>query len=227
MTSGTNARDLDTRAALLHALSTPQGANFEMANSLNRERQSLSNTALAYLALTFANLNRPELASEILGILIPRAKVETAAPGRRSRLYWRGIEPVGRSPRNGRDDGAGRPGLRPVRPQAAELDQADRLAACPPFRPRLEPAPRPRGRQSPRWPLYHGRAQGAEDRYRLTVTVNDTEGGRASTVEGIGGEPRHRRAREGPQGRRFQPRRPGHGRAGHVQLRGHHDRIHP
>ena len=27
-----------------------------MANSLNRERQSLSNTALAYLALTFANL---------------------------------------------------------------------------------------------------------------------------------------------------------------------------
>ena len=40
----------------MHALSTRRAATFEMANSLNRERTALSNTALAYLALTFANL---------------------------------------------------------------------------------------------------------------------------------------------------------------------------
>ena len=34
---------------------------------------------------------------------------------------------------------------------------------------------RPRGRPSPRCASYYGRAQGAEDRYRLTVTVNETQ----------------------------------------------------
>ena len=83
--SSTNARDLDARANLLHALSTRRAATFELANSLNRERQSLSNQALAYLALTFANLDRPELAGEILGILIParrpRPSLRVVRPG--------------------------------------------------------------------------------------------------------------------------------------------------
>ena len=80
MTGAINSRDLDARAAILHALSTRRGASFEMANSLNRERQSLSNTALAYLALTFANLNRPELAGEMLGILDSQGQA-SKAPG--------------------------------------------------------------------------------------------------------------------------------------------------
>src|SRR5262249_12230594 len=56
--------DLETRAALLHALSTRRAASFEAANSLNRLRDNLSDPALAYLALTFANLDRASLAGE-------------------------------------------------------------------------------------------------------------------------------------------------------------------
>ncbi len=83
-----NASDRETRAALLHALSTRHAASFEAANSLNRERTDLSDLSLAYLALTFANLDRPSLAGEVLSILGPRAKTEKAAPGHRPRLYW-------------------------------------------------------------------------------------------------------------------------------------------
>ena len=131
MTGGTNARDHETRAALLHALSTRRAASFEMANSLNRERQGLSNTALAYLALTFANLDRPELAGEVLGILGPRAKTETAAPGRPPRLYWDRIEPVGLAPRPRRDHRAGAPGLRagPARRRPSSTQAIDWLQA--------------------------------------------------------------------------------------------------
>src|ERR671921_240811 len=52
----TDAADHETRAALLHALSTRRRATFEQANALNRSRQDLPDVALAYLALTFANL---------------------------------------------------------------------------------------------------------------------------------------------------------------------------
>src|SRR5262249_16473907 len=60
----TDLNDLETRAALLHALSTRNKATFEQANSLNRVRQNLSDVALAYLALTFANLDRVNLGDE-------------------------------------------------------------------------------------------------------------------------------------------------------------------
>jgi hypothetical protein len=64
--------DHDTRALLLHALSTRRKATFEQVNSLNRLRQGLSDAALAYLALTLANLDRASLADEVLGLLVPR-----------------------------------------------------------------------------------------------------------------------------------------------------------
>ncbi len=83
-----SGNDLETRAALLHALSTRRAATFEAANSLNRVRNELSDPALAYLALTFANLDRAALAGELLGILGPRAKTEATAPGRPARVYW-------------------------------------------------------------------------------------------------------------------------------------------
>ena len=41
--------------------------------------------ALAYLALTFANLDRAALAGEVLDVLGPRAKTEPAGPGQRPR----------------------------------------------------------------------------------------------------------------------------------------------
>ena len=51
-------------------------------------RNGLSDPALAYLALTFANLDRASLAGELIGILATRAKTEATAPGRPARVYW-------------------------------------------------------------------------------------------------------------------------------------------
>ena len=225
MTSGTNSRDLDARATLLHALSTRRAATFEMANSLNRERQSLSNTALAYLALTFANLNRPELAGEVLGILTPRAKAEAVAPGRRARLYWEGSSQSAGARGTVETTALVSLAFARVRPQAPELDQAIDWLHAHRFGHGWNPH-KAKGPALAALALYHGRAKGAEDRYRLTVTVNDTKVAELA-VRRLGREPGHRRAREGPQGRRPQSRRPRHGRARHVRLRGHPDRLHP
>src|SRR5262249_24102294 len=96
------------------------------------------------------------------------------APGRRDRLYW---ESALRS--------AGARGavettalaclsLARVRPQAAELDQAiDWLHAH-----RSGPGWIPhkaKGAALAALSLYHGGSKGAEDRYRLTITVNDAK----------------------------------------------------
>src|SRR5208283_1357321 len=167
-------RDLDARAALLHALSTRKAATFEMANSLNRERQSLSNTALAYLALTFANLNRPEVAGEILGILTPRAKAEPAAPGRPAQLYWDGSSQSAGARGTVETTALVSLAFARVRPQAAELDRAIDWLHAHRFGHGWNPH-RAKGPALAALALYHGRAKGAEDRYRLTVTVNDTK----------------------------------------------------
>ena len=55
---------------------------------MNRVRNSLSDPALAYLALTLANLDRGTLANEVIGMLATRAKIEATAPGRPGRVYW-------------------------------------------------------------------------------------------------------------------------------------------
>ncbi|WP_193378437.1 MG2 domain-containing protein, partial [Singulisphaera acidiphila] len=84
------ATDHETRALLLHALSTRKAATFEQANALHRLRQGLSDAALAYLALTFVNLDRATIAAEVLDVLGPRAKSEPAEPGHRRRSFWAG-----------------------------------------------------------------------------------------------------------------------------------------
>ncbi len=169
-----SASDWDTRAAMLHALSTRRSASFEAANSLNRGRNDLSDSALAYLALTFANLDRPTMAAELIGILGPRAKSEPTAPGRSARLYW---------------DRAGRPpfarsvpeitalvtlAYARVKPDAQELDRAvDWLTAH-----RVGDGWLPQKAKGPALAAlasYYERARGAEDRYRLTVTVNEAQ----------------------------------------------------
>ena len=95
-----DAGDTDTRAAVLHALASRRRASFELANGLNRQRQELSDAALAHLALTFADLERPSLATEVLGILGPRARTELPAPGARPRFFWDGgrRNPFNRAP---------------------------------------------------------------------------------------------------------------------------------
>jgi TolA-binding protein len=174
MSAGTNSRDLDAKATLLHALSTRRGATFEMANSLSRERQGLSNTALAYLALTFANLNRPELAGEILGILTPRARSEVVGPGRPDRLYWEGSRQSAGARGTVEATALVALALARSRPQAPQLDRSIDWLQAHRFGQGWNPH-RAKGPALAALALYQSRARGAEDRYRLTVTVNDTK----------------------------------------------------
>jgi tetratricopeptide (TPR) repeat protein len=167
------ASEWDTRAAMLHALSTRRAASFEAANSLNRARNDLSDSALAYLALIFANLDRPTMATELVGILGPRGKSEPTAPGRPSPIYWdRGRAPFARSVSE--ITALVTLAYARVKPDAQELDCAvDWLTAH-----RVVDGWLPHKAKGPALAAlasYYGRARGAEDRYRLTVTVNEAQ----------------------------------------------------
>ncbi len=189
---------------MLHALSTRRAAGFEAANSLNRVRNELSDPALAYLALTFANLDRVSLANELIGILAPRAKTEATAPGRPSRVYWSNS---GRS--------------QAIR-GAAETTALVALA----YRSRPAAGPRARrgGRLAPGPPRRHrlaaAQGQGAGARRaglllrpgpgRRGPLQADRHGqrhpGRRAQRHRLGRRPGDRRAAQGAQGRPAQPR---------------------
>jgi uncharacterized protein YfaS (alpha-2-macroglobulin family)/tetratricopeptide (TPR) repeat protein len=165
--------DTETRAALLHALSTHRKATFEQVNTLNRQRQGLSDSALAYLALTLGNLDRAELAGEVLDVLGPRSKAEASQPGRPPRRYWPGASrsPAHRGPVEATALAA--LAYARVRPQAPELAGAiDWLLAH-----RSGNGWQPHKARGPALAAlgaFYGRAAGAEDRYHLVVNVNDT-----------------------------------------------------
>ncbi|HWE39007.1 MAG TPA: alpha-2-macroglobulin family protein, partial [Isosphaeraceae bacterium] len=168
------AGDHETRALVLHALSTRGKANFENANSLNRLRQGLSDAALAYLALTFVNLDRAPLAGEILDILGPRAKTENAAPGDRPRKFWggAGVSPWSRS--TAETTALVALAYAKARPQAAELTAASEWLLA--HRQEFGWQPyKAKGPALAALAAYYGKAQAAEDRYDLVVTVNDAE----------------------------------------------------
>lgn len=74
--------DHEQKAILLHALSVEGHADFKLANSLYRDRNALSPVALAYTALTLANLNREDMATEVLAVLESHA-VSADVAGRR------------------------------------------------------------------------------------------------------------------------------------------------
>jgi len=61
--------DYETKAVLLHALTVAGHGDFPLANALYRNRPSLSPAALAYLALTFADMDRKQTAAELLTLL--------------------------------------------------------------------------------------------------------------------------------------------------------------
>ena len=77
---GCDSTDNDTKAVLLHALSTDKRAAFANCNRLYRDRNSLGNAALAYLAQAFLNLDRKEISAELSGILEGKAKVTPGRP---------------------------------------------------------------------------------------------------------------------------------------------------
>ncbi|WP_165074525.1 MG2 domain-containing protein [Paludisphaera rhizosphaerae] len=170
--SRVDSRDRDARAALLHALSVRKRAGFEAANSLNRERQNLSNAALAHLALTFANLGRPELAAESLAILAPRAKTETPAPGRRPRLYWEGANQAAGLRSTAETTALACLAYARTRPQANELAQGVEWLEAHRFGLGWNPV-KAKGPAVAALAAFHGKTTGGGERYKLTVVVND------------------------------------------------------
>ena len=173
--------DNETRATLLHALSTRNKASFEQANALNRVRQGLSNVSLAYLALTFANLDRVSLGDEVVGVLAPRGKTEPTEPGGKARRYWsgEGQHPWHRS--DAETTALAALAFARVRPQSPDLAAAcDWLLAH--RRGIGWQPPKAKGPALAALAKFHGSAQAAEDRYRLVVTVNDQEVYRADVV---------------------------------------------
>lgn len=168
------AGDRDTRAAVLHALSAFGKASFEQANSLNRNRQELSDTALAYLALTFANLDRRTLGAEVLAVLGPRAKSEPVGPGLRPRRYWDGggLHPWFRTPAE--TTGLAALAYARISPDDPILEPAiDWLLAH-----RIGTDWRPHKAKGPAVAAIaavSGRAREANDAYDLVVTVNNHE----------------------------------------------------
>ena len=174
----TSGNDHETRAALLHALSTRRAAGFEAANSLNRVRSELSDPALAYLALTFANLDRAALANELIGILAPRAKTEaTRASAAPDCHLWEPLRHAARA-----SGGAYRKRrhwprwlLARVRPAGSQARWGGRLALGSSRRQWLA-TPQSQGDPRLACTLPHLRAcsKAPEDRYKLTVSVNET-----------------------------------------------------
>jgi uncharacterized protein YfaS (alpha-2-macroglobulin family)/TolA-binding protein len=168
------AGDQDTRAAILHALGTAGKATFEQANSLNRIRQGLSNAALAYLALTFAELDRASLAAEVLGVLAPRAKDESAGPGTRPRKYWEGANQHPWLRSDAETTALAALAFARSRPDDLVVEPAiDWLLAH-----RIGTGWQPHKAKGPALAAlgtFYGRAEAADDNYRLVVTVNDQE----------------------------------------------------
>lgn len=77
---GLDANDNDSKAIVLHALSTDKRADFAACNRLYRDRNTLGSATLAYLTRAFYNIDRKEIAAELAGILESKAKVEPGQP---------------------------------------------------------------------------------------------------------------------------------------------------
>src|SRR5262249_31061012 len=151
------------------------------ANALNRLRQNLSSVALAYLALTFANLDRGALADEVVGVLLPKSKTEPAEPGSPPRRYWDG-SPNSPWCRDAVEATAlATLAIARARPQAEALGQAAAWLNAPRVGPGWTPH-KAKGAALAALALYYGKAQTAEDRYSLVVRVNDAEVYKADIV---------------------------------------------
>jgi hypothetical protein len=77
--AATAETDFESKAVLLHALATADSGDFTLANRLYRNRPALSNVALAYLVLAFAEMDRKATAQELLTALGERKLDDTAA----------------------------------------------------------------------------------------------------------------------------------------------------
>ena len=183
--SRADASDYETRTALLHALSLRGVASFEAVNAINRVRDDLSDASLAYLSLTLSRMDRASMATEVLTLLARRARVEAAETGQPPRRWWSA------SRAGAGEDGAVEStslailAFARVQPRSPELVGAvDWLLAH-----RSGRSWRPRkslGTAVAALANYYGKAQGASDRYRLSVRVNGQDVGKIE-VDGSAG----------------------------------------
>jgi uncharacterized protein YfaS (alpha-2-macroglobulin family)/TolA-binding protein len=67
--AATPENEYETKAILLHGLAAAGQGDFALANRLYRSRPSLSNAALAHLALAFVDMDRKPTAGELLELL--------------------------------------------------------------------------------------------------------------------------------------------------------------
>jgi len=119
--------DYETKAVLLHALTVAGHGDFPLANALYRNRPSLSPAALAYLALTFAEMDRKQTAGELLTLLGNQpweAPVRRGSPDPASAR--RGSPDPAETPDRQVSSASGRPPVGPVarsgdRPQPTSL----------------------------------------------------------------------------------------------------------
>ncbi|WP_152052024.1 MG2 domain-containing protein [Tautonia marina] len=169
-----DAGDRETRAALLHALSTRGRGGFEQANRLNRDRQDLSNSALAFLALTFANLDRSSLAAEVLGVLGPRSKTTAPEPGAPLQRYWEADTRHPFHQATTEVTALVTLAYARVRPDAAEVDQAAAWLLAQRVGFGWNPY-KAKGPAIAALSRVFGEADAAGDNYRLVITVNDEE----------------------------------------------------
>ena len=75
-----DVNDSDGKAIILHALSTDKRADFANCNRLYRDRNTLGNSALAYLTCAFQNIDRHEIATELAGVLESKVNLATNKP---------------------------------------------------------------------------------------------------------------------------------------------------
>ena len=94
--------DYQSKAVLLHALAVAGQGDFTVANLLHRERTSLSTTAIAYLALALVEMDRKEMAGDVLKLLAKNSRLPAADEARRAKEPLPGTVPgsgPGSSPR--------------------------------------------------------------------------------------------------------------------------------
>ncbi len=85
--TNSSATDRDGRAILLHGLAASGHADFAAANQLHRERNGLSQSGLVHAALVLIELDRNEMAAEILQLVkLPAADADAAR--RLSEIPW-------------------------------------------------------------------------------------------------------------------------------------------
>jgi hypothetical protein len=166
-TAESDNNDYETKAVLLHALSTAGAGDFALANRLHRDRPQLSPAALLYVALALAEMNRPPMALEMLALA---EKQDFEAPVKR--LAGQARVPRSHSPTELRALYA--LALQKVAPTSAKLkEQIDWLLAHRTgYRWMPDRATGPAAMAECGW---FGQSRFSGERYRLTIFVNDKQ----------------------------------------------------